>query len=99
MKERLSHIRSTMGRKGISAFYAWYDPRADFMIDTRDATEDILWMIAEIEKLRVENNDLKSPRVSEFVQAQLKKRLSAQAPRGPGRAPQARRGRGRGRHG
>jgi hypothetical protein len=76
MKERLAFIRNRMTKDGVSAFYAWYDPKANFMIDTDDATEDILWMISEIERLRVENNDLKSPRVSEFVEKQLKRKLS-----------------------
>jgi hypothetical protein len=99
MKERLAHIRTTMARKGISAFYAWYSPRADFMIDTLDATEDILWMIAEIERLRIENNDLRSPRFSQFIEVQLRKRLSTDAPAGGKMAKPGRRGRKRDRHG
>ncbi len=76
MKERLAFIKDRISKRGIAAFYAWYDPRAEFSINTHDATEDILWMIAEIERLRIENNDLKSPRFSDFLQKQLKKKLS-----------------------
>jgi hypothetical protein len=75
MKERLAFIKDRISKKGIAAFYAWYNPKAEFSIDTHDATEDILWMIAEIERLRVENNDLKSPRFSDFLQKQLRKKL------------------------
>ena len=76
MKERLSHIKSKLSSRQISVYYAWYDPKAVYMYDTEDALEDFLWMIAEIEKLRIENNDLQSPRYSELKRTLLQKSLA-----------------------
>jgi hypothetical protein len=51
-----------MGKKDLAAYYVWHNPKSQFFFDTEDATDDILWLIAEVERLRVEVNDLQSPR-------------------------------------
>jgi len=79
MKERLSHIKSKLSSRKISVYYAWYDPKAVYMYDTEDGLEDFLWMIAEIEKVRIENNDLQSPRYSELKRTLLQKSLAEDA--------------------
>ena len=79
MKERLSHIKSKLSSRPITVYYAWYDPKAVYMYDTEDALEDFLWMIAEIEKLRIEKNDLQSPRYSELKRKLLQKSLAENA--------------------
>jgi hypothetical protein len=62
MKERLSHIKNKMDNEKIAAYYVWYSPKADLLYETEDATEDMLWLVAEVERLRIENHDLRSPR-------------------------------------
>jgi hypothetical protein len=79
MKERLSHIKNKLSGRQISVYYAWYSPKAVYMYDTEDALEDFLWMIAEIEKLRIENNDLQSPRYNELKKKLLQKSLAENA--------------------
>jgi hypothetical protein len=76
MKERLSFIKAKMASRRITVFYAWYSPKATYMYDTEDALEDFLWMIAEIERLRIENNDLQSPRYAELKKSLLQKSLA-----------------------
>ncbi len=66
MTERLNHIKGKVSSGRISVYYAWYDPKTVYKYDTEDALEDFLWMIAEIERLRVEVNDLQSPRSSDL---------------------------------
>ena len=63
MKERLEHIAEKMARRNQAVFYVWHDPKAQFMYDTEDATEDVQWLIAEVERLRLQVNDLSGPRV------------------------------------
>jgi hypothetical protein len=79
MKERLGHIKGKIANRQVNVYYAWYDPKATYMYDTEDALEDFLWMIAEIERLRIENNDLQSPRYSELKRKLLQKSLSEKA--------------------
>ena len=62
MEERLLHIKRKLGNKTISAYYIWYDPKSTYLYETEDATDDMLWLIAEVEKLRIENHDLRTPR-------------------------------------
>jgi hypothetical protein len=62
MNERLDHIKSKLKSGKVTAYYAWYSPKSAYMYETEDALEDVRWMIAEIERLRIENNDLRSPR-------------------------------------
>jgi len=50
MEERLEHIKRKI--KGKKVYYSSYNPRAPYMYDVEDAEDDILWLIAEIERLR-----------------------------------------------
>jgi hypothetical protein len=50
MEERLEHIKRKI--KGKKVYYSSYNPRATYMYDVEDAEDDILWLIAEIERLR-----------------------------------------------
>jgi hypothetical protein len=64
MQERLSSIKAKLRRKNVAVYYVLPNPRADFFFDTESAEDDLLWMIAEIERLRIQVNDLSSPRDS-----------------------------------
>jgi hypothetical protein len=74
MKERLSYINDKLSRREIAAYYIWYSPEAQFGYSTEEATDDFLWLIAEIEKLRIENNDLLSPRTEPLGEHKRKRR-------------------------
>jgi hypothetical protein len=78
MNERLAYIKGKMSKREASVHYAWYNPKTDYMLDTEDATEDVLWMIAEIENLRIQVNDLQSPRVSQYTSEQLRQKLASE---------------------
>ena len=62
MQERLMHIKERMKTQNIAVYYVLPNRSAEYMVDVDSAVDDILWMIAEIERLRVELNDLRSPR-------------------------------------
>lgn len=64
MEERLLNIKAKLKRKNIRVYYIVPDPGADYFFDTDSAIEDMQWMIAEIERLRLQVNDLSSPRDS-----------------------------------
>ncbi len=50
MEERLEHIKRKI--KGKKVYYSSYNPHATYLYDVEDAEDDILWLIAEIERLR-----------------------------------------------
>jgi hypothetical protein len=50
MEERLEHIKRMI--KGKKVYYSSYNPRAAYMYDVEDAEDDVLWLIAEVERLR-----------------------------------------------
>jgi hypothetical protein len=84
MKERLAHIKNRMDDQKVAAYYIWYNPSATLTYETEEATEDILWMISEIQKLRVENHDLRSPRYSAVLKKLQADKLG-EKPRGGGK--------------
>ena len=94
MKERLAFIKGRVSQKDMAVYYAWYNPRSSYLIDLDDAKEDLLWMIAEIERLRIENHDLRSPRYSELIENQLRQKItSMEGQKSPGK--KGRRAKGR----
>jgi hypothetical protein len=50
MEERLEHIKKKI--RGKKVYYSSYNPRSAYMYDVEDAEDDVLWLIAEVEKLR-----------------------------------------------
>ena len=50
MEERLEHIKRKV--KGKRVYYSSYNPQSAYMYDVEDAEDDILWLIAEVERLR-----------------------------------------------
>lgn len=57
MKDRLDHLREKIKTQRL--FYSRYNPRSDMLYDVEEADEDFRWMIHEIERLRLENEQLK----------------------------------------
>ncbi len=52
MEDRLEYIRKRM--KGNRVYYSSYNPGSTYMYDVEDAREDLLWLVAEVERLRSE---------------------------------------------
>jgi hypothetical protein len=50
MEDRLDYIRRMMKNKRL--YYSSYNPRAAYMYDLEDAEDDMLWLVAEVERLR-----------------------------------------------
>jgi hypothetical protein len=50
MEERLEHIKKKI--RGKKVYYSSYNPRSAYMYDVEDAEDDVLWLIAEVERLR-----------------------------------------------
>jgi hypothetical protein len=50
MEERLEHIKRKI--KGRRLYYSSYNPHSTYMYDVEDAEDDVLWLIAEVERLR-----------------------------------------------
>ena len=52
MEDRLSYIKRRL--KDRKVYYSAFNPSAAYMYDVEDAEDDMLWLIAEVEKLRQE---------------------------------------------
>ncbi len=50
MEERLAHIKKKI--RGKKIYYSSYNPKAAYMYEVEDAEDDVLWLIAEVERLR-----------------------------------------------
>ncbi|MBN1835608.1 MAG: hypothetical protein JW820_07140 [Spirochaetales bacterium] len=51
MEDRLEYIRRKL--RGSKVYYSRYSPKAEAFFEVDDAGDDILWMIHEIERLRL----------------------------------------------
>ncbi len=50
MQDRLDYIKGKI--KDRKVYYSAYNPHSTYMYDVEDAEDDVLWLIAEVEKLR-----------------------------------------------
>ena len=50
MEDRLDYIRRKIKNKRL--YYGSYNPRSTFLYEVEDAEDDVLWLIAEVERLR-----------------------------------------------
>ena len=57
MKDRLDHLREKIKTQRL--FYSRYNPSSEKLYDVEEAEQDFRWMIHEIERLRLENEQLK----------------------------------------
>ncbi len=55
MEDRLSYIKRKM--KDRKVYYSAFNPSAAYMYEVEDAEDDVLWLIAEVEKLREEKEN------------------------------------------
>jgi hypothetical protein len=51
MEDRLAYISRKL--KGRRVYYSVYDPSSPYLYDVEDAQEDVMWLVAEVERLRL----------------------------------------------
>ena len=58
--KRIKLIKSKL--KDRSLFYTWFDKRASYCYELEDASEDMNWLISEVERLTMKLHDFDTPR-------------------------------------
>ena len=91
MQERLLSIKARLNRKNVDVCYVMPNPGAEYYFDTVSAKDDVMWMIAEIERLRLQVNDLSSPRGTAPLTGATDSQASRSDQTGPGVSPRTRR--------